>query len=55
MVICVILGMSEKARMKVGILVAAWNIGGYCLMSRSVISQVPYFGSLLFKVSIWGM
>lgn len=38
--------MAEKARMKDGMLAAAWNRGEYCLTSRSVISQLPYVGTL---------
>ena len=36
----------EKARMNAGTLAAAWNSGEYCLISKSVISQLPYLGTL---------
>jgi hypothetical protein len=38
--------MALKARMKASTSVAAWNIGGYCLTSRSFISQEPYLEEL---------
>jgi hypothetical protein len=39
---------SEKTAQKAGTFVAAWKRGGYCLIRRSCISQVPYLGALSF-------
>ena len=35
---------AEKARMKAGTFVAAWNSAGYCLVKISVVPKSPYFG-----------
>ncbi len=43
---CFMPGMAENARTNDGTSVAAWNRGGYCLTSKSVISQLPYLGTL---------
>ena len=38
--------MAENAWMNEGTLAAAWNKGEYCLTNMSVISQLPYVGTL---------
>ncbi len=45
-------GIAAKARINDGTSVAAWNSGGYCLTSKSVISQLPYLGTLSLEPDV---
>jgi len=36
----------ESILVNASVFIAAWKSGGYCLISRSVVSQSPYFGCL---------
>jgi hypothetical protein len=47
--------MEEKACTNEGISAAAWNKGGYCFTSKSVISQLPYLGFLGRVWWHWGV
>ena len=50
------LGISLKALMKDGTLVAAWKSGGYCSVRRSPSSELAYLGLVRTDaIDVWGV